>query len=83
MRNTLFVTVVITLTHFASSAMAFDDGFGDRFYNQGHAALGDYQSESEFIPEVAMDDLAQDLQDIMPAAGEDTTSQEEGDVSDE
>lgn len=54
------------------STHSFADEFGDRFYNQAPAGLGDYTAESHEIPDIAMDDVAKDLQDIMPAAGEET-----------
>lgn len=59
-------TILVSLT----SGIAMADEFGERFYNQAPQALGDYTMDASEIPDIAMDDMAQDLQNIMPAAGE-------------
>ncbi len=50
------------------SIPAYADEFGPRFYNKTPAGLADYTIEE--TPDIAMDEMAEDLQDIMPAAGE-------------
>ncbi len=77
MRNTLFIIVGIFVVTPASTSYAFDDGFGDRFYNQAPAALGEYEVEAEEaeMQDIAMDDLASELQNIQPAAGEEEASE--------
>ena len=63
----------------SAAAEAFNDGFGDRFYSKAPAGLGDYTAEITEIPDIAMDEMAEDLQKIMPAAGdsEDVSETEE------
>ncbi len=47
-----------------------DDEFGARFYNKAPAGLGDYTAPEDEFPDIAMDDIANSLQNIMPAAGD-------------
>jgi hypothetical protein len=70
MRNALFIIIGLFCVNAATAAMAFDDGFGDRFYNQAPQALGDYTAEETEIQDVAMDDFANELQSIQPASGD-------------
>ncbi len=68
----LYVTVftlIFSLTG-APISYAYDDGFGDRFYNNAPSGLGDHNAEEEPSQDIAMDDLAESLQDIQPAAGD-------------
>ena len=65
------------------SSPALADEFGDRFYNQTPAGLGDYTMPEEGIPMVSIDDIAQDLQDVMPAAGEEAPGVSEADEIEE
>lgn len=62
----LLVTVAIGFTPFAASA----DEFGERFSNKAPSGLGDYTAEETEFPDIAMDEMAEELQNIMPAAGE-------------
>ncbi len=62
--------IAFALVNMTSGSVMADD-FGDRFYNQAPAGLGDFTAETHEIPDIAMDDVAKDLQEIMPAAGED------------
>ena len=81
MRNALFIIIGLFCVNASTAAMAFDDGFGDRFYNQAPQALGDYTAEETEIQDVAMDDIANDLQSIQPASGdEDTPSSNENEA---
>ncbi len=63
------VLFVLTVGGFTPN-IAFADEFGDRFYNQAPSGLGDYTAPEDEFPDIAMDDIARSLQDIMPAAGE-------------
>tara|TARA_R110002072_G_scaffold64825_5_gene160926 strand:- start:559 stop:819 length:261 start_codon:yes stop_codon:yes gene_type:complete len=65
-----FFLAVFTILIGLTSGVAMADEFGERFYNQAPQALGDYTMAASEIPDIAMDDMAQDLQNIMPAAGE-------------
>ncbi|MGH1403961.1 MAG: hypothetical protein ACRBDL_06935 [Alphaproteobacteria bacterium] len=53
-----------------SSPVSAADEYGDRFYNQTPKGLADYTVEEDSMPNIAMDDMAADLQEIMPAAGD-------------
>ncbi len=53
------------------------DEYGERFYNQTPQGMADYTAEEEEIPAIAMDDVAADLQEIMPAAGEEEVPAQE------
>lgn len=78
MRHFLFIIMLSVLSVTATASNAFDDGFGDRFYNQAPQALGEYTTEDSEVPDIAMDDFARELQEIQPASGEeDATSSSE------
>ena len=62
----LLVMVAIGFTPFSASA----DEFGERFSNKAPSGLGDYTAEETEFPDIAMDEMAAELQNIMPAAGE-------------
>lgn len=72
MHFAFFAVMAVIVGGFAGVALA--DEFGERFYNHAPEALGDFTSTHTEMPEIAKDDamdsLAKDLQDIMPAAGE-------------
>ncbi len=69
----LLVMVAVGFTPFTVSA----DEFGERFSNKAPSGLGDYTAEETEFPDIAMDDMAEALQDIMPAAGEEDVASEE------
>ncbi|MFP4097340.1 MAG: hypothetical protein ACLFP8_02890 [Alphaproteobacteria bacterium] len=50
------------------------DEYGQRFHNETPPGMAEYTVPE--TPEIAMDDKAEDLQDIMPAAGDKEESQE-------
>lgn len=52
--------------------VAFADEFGERFYSETPSGLGEYNVTSVEIQDIAMDEVAEDLQDVMPAAGEES-----------
>lgn len=58
-----------------SVALAYDDEYGSRFYNQEHPGFGGQQTQEEEVQNIAMDDLASDLQDIQPAAGDENEAE--------
>lgn len=65
--------LVIFLTAFVFSAanFAIADDFGERFSAKAPAALGTYTGEGESVENIAASETtAEDLQNIMPAAGE-------------
>lgn len=66
----LVITGVVGL-----SLSAHADGFGPRFYNQTPPGLADYTVEE--TPDIAMDDLAKELNEIMPATGEEQSKPED------
>ncbi len=66
MRFTFLVAIALSTISFSAHA----DEFGARFFNQAPPGLGDFTADEHQIPDVAMDDAAQDMQNIMPAAGE-------------
>lgn len=73
MRNTKTVcTFLVTLILAVSAAGASHaDEFGERFYAKAPAALGDFTAQPVEIDAVAQEEqTAKDLQNIMPAAGE-------------
>lgn len=57
-----------------SFVFAFDDGFGERFYNNAPSSLGEHEAPIEEIPDIAMDEMAEQLQNILPAAGEEESN---------
>lgn len=50
------------------------DDYGERFYNQTPTGLAEYSVSSHETPDIAMDDAARELQNIMPAAGDEETT---------
>ena len=73
----LLVLFVMIVGGFVSN-IALADEFGDRFYNQAPQGLGEYTMEEEIeIQFISMDDIAKNLQDIMPAAGDEEVASPE------
>ncbi len=73
----LLILFVIVISGFVPNG-AHADEFGDRFYNQAPQGLGDYEMEEEAeIQFISMDDIAKNLQDIMPAAGDEEVASPE------
>lgn len=70
----IFLVLFALIISGVAPNMAFADEFGERFYNQAPSGLGDYTAaaEEEEFPDIAMDDIAKSLQDIMPASGDET-----------
>ncbi|MCK5373855.1 MAG: hypothetical protein KAJ40_01080 [Alphaproteobacteria bacterium] len=62
-----FVTITLL---FVTSIVAQADEYGERFYNHTPAGMAEYTVPSSEFPDIAMDDIASELQDIMPTAGE-------------
>lgn len=79
MLRTLGFLLAATSLSFCFSEKVFADEYGERFYNNTPAGMAEYSVPSQETPDIAMDDMASDLQDIMPAAGEevDVTSEPE------
>jgi len=71
-----FLLLLSLLASFTTTASLADE-FGDRFYNEPPKGLGDFTADSHEIPDIAMDDAAQDVQDIMPAAGDEDAPETE------
>ncbi len=61
-------------------SFAFANEFGDYFYNKTPAGLGDYTTPESEIPDIAMDEIAKDLQLIMPAAGDNSDNSDDGEM---
>lgn len=55
---------------FITPQNALADDFGERFTGETPAGLAEGTYEPEEAPAVAQDSTAEDLQDIMPAAGD-------------
>ncbi len=68
MRNILILSI-FTIIAFVPF-MAFADTFGERFNADTPNGLGEYMMDDVEIQNIAMDEVAEDLQDIMPASGE-------------
>ncbi len=70
-------TAAIVLVGFSGNVSA--DEYGERFYGRTPAGMAEYTAPSYEMPDIAMDDMASSLQDIMPAAGENSneTSEQE------
>ena len=63
------VTMLITgIIVFAQDVRA--DEFGERFYNQTPAGMAEYTAPENETSDIAMDEWAEDLQNITPASGE-------------
>ena len=56
------------------SANAWADEYGERFYAETPRGMADFTVPEE-TGDIALDDMAADLQDIMPAAGEEATEE--------
>ncbi len=66
-----FVFNFLIFTAFCLASLpSYADDFGERFYNQTPRGMADHTIEDS-IPSIAMDDMAADLQNIIPAAGDD------------
>ncbi len=61
----------------AAHASDVMDEFGPRFHGEAPAGLGEFDAPSQEFPDIAMDDAAQDMQDIMPAAGDEQLEYED------
>lgn len=81
------VFAIIALVVGGISGVALADEFGERFYNKAPEALGDFTAKDSEIPDVAqsdsLDDVAKDLQNIMPASGEETDTKAQKNNSEE
>ncbi len=75
MRNLFILSAVLIMN--ASSQAALADEFGDRFYSQTPTGLGEHTVIETESPEVAMDNLAKEVQEISPASGESNTPSDE------
>ncbi|MDH5722892.1 MAG: hypothetical protein OEY94_06190 [Alphaproteobacteria bacterium] len=64
------LTLLIGFFVITSQGVIAADEFGSRFTGETPAGMAEGTYEPEETPAVAMDDPAEDLQDIMPAAGE-------------
>jgi hypothetical protein len=60
----------VTIMFFCFSEKASADEYGERFYNNTPAGMAEYTVPPHETQDIAMDDMATDLQDIKPAAGE-------------
>jgi len=72
-----YFTLISVATLFVCTYIqpVFADEYGERFYNHTPNGLAEYTVPAREIPDVAMDeDLANELQGIMPAAGEEGDS---------
>ena len=65
----VFVSMALCLGSITSHA----DEYGERFYNQTPKGMADFTANPHEIPDIAMDEIADSLQDIMPAAGDEST----------
>ncbi len=67
----IFLVLFVLMIGASAPVTAFADEFGERFYSKAPSGLGDYTAEeNDEIPDIAMDDIAKSLQDIMPASGD-------------
>jgi len=74
--KTTAIIMCLAILAFVPTSVSADD-FGERFYNNAPSSLGDFTSSgAEAFPDIAMDDAAQDLQEIMPAAGEEVVPED-------
>lgn len=67
-RNYCFLFIAIFLSLIITQKVSADE-YGDRFYNQTPVGMAEYPSFSNEMPDIAMDDIADELQNIKPAAG--------------
>jgi|GEM_PF-2384487 len=70
MLRTFGLLLTATVLFFALSKNASADEYGERFYNHTPSGMAEYTVPSYETPDIAMDDTAEDLQNIMPAAGD-------------
>ena len=69
----LFILAVLFFVSFVSYA-AYADEFGDRFHTQTPQGLGDFSVEDGEVSDVAMEDISENLDNIMPASGEENST---------
>ncbi len=81
MLRTLGLLSTATVLLFCFSQNASADEYGERFYNNTPAGMAEFTLPDETV-DIAMDDAAADLQDIMPAAGEEADASSEPEVID-
>lgn len=77
MLSNLGLLSVATVLFFGFTQSTHADEYGERFYNHTPTGMAEYTAPSYETPDIAMDDIAAELQDIMPAAGDETETEEE------
>ena len=70
----LIILSLIALGTLVPHGAAYADEFGERFYGQTPQGLGDFAAEEAEISDIATEDISEDLDNIMPAAGEEETN---------
>lgn len=70
--------ILIALFFLAPHAVMAEE-FGEYFYDQTPSGMAEFTVESE--PDIAMDEIAQDLEQIMPASGEEKDEQGGEDIT--
>ncbi len=80
-RNKIRIYTIFTILVIIPAAQSSQaDEFGDRFYNKTPAGMADYtvdDNKSTDIADISMDDAAQQVQNIAPAAGDDNSEYEQ------
>ena len=75
-----FITIYMIAMFMVLPHVASANEFGDMFYNQTPAGMADYTAPETESSDIAMDEMAKDMQDIMPAAGEEEVSEKTEDI---
>jgi len=75
-----FITIYMIAMFMVLPHVALANEFGDMFYNQTPAGMADYTAPETESSDIAMDEMAKDMQDIMPAAGEEEVSEKTEDI---
>ncbi len=63
------VGLIFVFSAFSGSGV-FAHDFGESFYNETPLGLAEYSVDDAETQDIAMDDIAKELGNIMPAAGE-------------
>lgn len=83
MQHGIFLFAVILVFSCVQGAVAKDleeGSFGAPFYNQTPAGMAEYTMDDAADQDIAMDDAAADLQNIIPAAGDEDADDASGDA---
>ena len=72
-----FITIYMIAIFVCMAQVSSANEFGDMFYNQTPAGMADYTAPETEYSDIAMDEMAKDMKDILPAAGDEEQVEED------